>query len=144
MVKKRRLSDKPEIEPGIYHLEQEVVNPLPDGRKRNDWRFSKTFKPGSFIVGVHDWGDKERPCWVISIRPLRGINRWSLETRECTEAIVPHLVEDRDLESQLQFAEKEHFVNMLEVLLRLVRSGTLSEQSVLVAVSAEREKDHVE
>lgn len=144
MVKSQKRSEKPKTEPGIYRLNQEVENPKPDGRKRGDWRFSKTFKPGTFVVGVHDWGFKDRPALMISIKPLRGPDRWSLETQECTAAILPHLTKEDDLEAQLSYAEKEHYVNMREVLLRLVRSGTLAEQSVLVAVSAEREKIDIE
>lgn len=39
--------------PGIYLLKEEVTNPQPDRRSRNDWTKAKTFLPGRYLVGAY-------------------------------------------------------------------------------------------
>lgn len=42
------------LKPGTYKLTQDVVNPRPDKRKRNDWTAAPFFEAGSTIVVLDD------------------------------------------------------------------------------------------
>ncbi len=63
-------SDRPTLVPGTYRLTQDVKNPKPDRRTRNDWTGDETVKAGS-VFAVHP-KPVGRDEYELSMKMQRG------------------------------------------------------------------------
>lgn len=123
----------------------EIDNPAVDRRKRGDWRFAETFKPGTYFVTTHEHtGDY--PYTEINIHKGRASFGITIGKRNFDDfaPLLDALVPDDSLDSALRYAKREHYVDPIDVLVRLVEAGVVSDDAVRVAVHAQREADIVD
>jgi hypothetical protein len=148
-----------ELEPGCYTLPEDIVNPTPDGRKR-DWHAQPMLRAGRYVVTVYEETikhtspvaqlrtinvrhSKERSYSYIDahIRFTEEGNEYAAEERDpsgLATALAKHFVRDDSLEAALVFAAQETHVEAQDVILQLVAAGVLAEDTVRVTIAAVR------
>jgi len=141
------------IRNGAYTLEASILNPIADGRSRNDWRKAPTFEPGRYFVTVYVHVDEPRSAYSFSTRIVfrtinvrrslrdsgiefnaRQLDNLSSESGQGFKALLDALVVDDSLDSAIRFAEIEGHVDPVDVLLRLVEAGVVSDDAVRLAL----------
>lgn len=126
---------------GAYTLQSQtdtiVLNPAADGRKRSDWRFADTFEPGIYFVTVFPVDHHTHfACSVFK----EGESTWLSIGQRNSEKYTPFLeslMADDSLRSLVRYAMVEDHLDPVEVLVRLVEAGVVSDDAVRVAVAAE-------
>ncbi|MHA2055960.1 MAG: hypothetical protein ACW99F_20515 [Candidatus Hodarchaeales archaeon] len=142
---------KATLRSGAYTLpatDAPILNPAADGRKRNDWRAAGSFEPGRYFVTVRETeenfggGDETITIRTINVRKLHGygidLGRRNVEDfAEFLDALVP----DDTLDSLVRYAKIERYVDPVDVLVRLVEAGVVSDDAVRLAVHAQEQAD---
>jgi len=125
-----------------------ILNPAADGRARHDWRKAATFEPGRYFVTVREsvenfgGGDETITIRTITVQRLSGygidLGRRSLEDYA---EFLDALVVDDSLDSFLRYSKIENYVDPVDVLVRLVEAGVVSDDAARVAVAATKQAD---
>jgi hypothetical protein len=153
------------LQNGAYVLREPIPNPRPDGRKRA-WFTDPEIPAGRYFVSVvEDWGPEDGgdlppafQVWAYRdvgvhagrfVPSLDGFivgDRWANDTPGNLRlaALLDAAEPDPSLEGALGYARKCDYVYAADVLLRLVRSGVVSEDAVRVAIAAQKEAEAAE
>jgi len=138
---------------GAYTLPwtaEPLLNPAADGRTRNDWRTAPTFEPGTYFVTTyeHDEVGPDGEDWSYTTFGVHKGSGSSIRMGAAKEdgfaEFLDALVVDDSLASFVRYSEVEHYVCSIDVLMRLVEAGVVSDDAVRVAVAAQRQADQSE
>lgn len=151
--------DLRELERGCYTLPEPIPNPKPDKRKR-DWHAQDTLPAGRYVVRVYEQDLDYTPLPVtlheVYVRPAKersysnvtatvrftttsdGVSIEDNDPSGLPTALAKHFVRDDSLEAALVYAGQEDHVSGHDVILQLVTSRVLAEDTVRVTIDAVR------
>lgn len=110
------------MQPGIYRLTQEVVNPMKIDRRRADWVHRVKFEAGTlFILSDRD-GILEQPVHRVGLREYSvWVYKSQKHTRELLDALRPHL----------ELIDHKSDLHMLMLYYKEVLAGSASFEGII-------------